>query len=93
MECTFQLLLAVFCTETPDCRSPIVTNTFIRDEIALMNYPFDFSIFTNSLRVYGNGRFIEDDEGIRFESNVFNVGKMDHFLIEAIISRDKLEHS
>jgi len=93
MKWSFQLLLAVFCTETEDCRSPIVSNTFLRDENALIDYPFEFSIYDGKRRVHGTGKFFEKGEDVSFESDVFNVPFIDHHLIEAIISRDKLQNS
>lgn len=93
MKWSFQLLLAVVCTETEDCLSPIVTNTFLRDEDVLVEYPFEFSVMRNTVRQSSTGRFIESKEGIRFESGLFGVSTLEWALIEAIISRDKLQRA
>lgn len=93
---TFQLLMEVFCTESDEYSSPIVDNTFIRDEVALIDYPFDFSIHSNvtKIRFYAQGRFVEsrqdDQYALQFVTDVFPTEPLSYTLIEAIISRDKL---
>jgi len=93
---TFQLLLEVFCSEIDNYHSPIIMNTFVRDEVALIDYPFDFSIYhpESSIRFYTTGRFNEfkcnNEYMIKFITDVFPTEPLAHTLIEAIISRDKL---
>ncbi len=105
MTWTFQLLLAVFCSEMDDINSPIVENTFIREEKALMYYPFEYSVMMGDptmtsdspkkFRHHGSGKFIEHNDGqsMQFITELFESEPMEYLFIEAIVSRDKLIRS
>lgn len=96
MRWTFQLLLEVFCTESDEYSSPIVDNTFIREEIALIDYPFEYSIVSSvtKIRFYAKGKFLESEQDgqhmLQFVTDTFPTEPLSYTLIEAIISRDKL---
>ena len=101
MTWTFQLLLAVFCSEMEDFSSPIVESTYIREERALMHYPFEYSVMIiengvqGGIRRHSSGKFIETPRGhsMQFMTDLFKSEPMEHLFIEAIISRDKLIRS
>jgi len=95
---SFQILLCVFFSESEIFKSPIVENTFIRDEKAFLDYPFEYSalgVDQGALRYNSSGKFVESDDGmtITFITGLFESQSLEYLLIEAIISRDKLQRS
>ena len=101
MKWSFQLLLEVFCLQSNVIGFPIISDTFLRNEPAVFNFPFDFSYVINgddntrTRHFKKDVKFIQSDNKIVLVADIQDpdIEPLEPIVVDAYISRDRLIRS